>query len=58
MTCFPLFYKDINVFADTSKGHRLTEKDYNYWRQLAQEYSKEKEEEENEKQIAKKQMEM
>lgn len=49
---------DISVFADATKGHRLTEKDYNYWRQLAQEYSKQKEEEENEKQLTKKQMEI
>ncbi|KAG8179377.1 hypothetical protein JTE90_012073 [Oedothorax gibbosus] len=49
---------DINAFSDPSKGHRLSEKDYNYWRQLAQEYITEKQEEENEKQIAKKQMEI
>ncbi|GFT92083.1 protein ced-11 [Nephila pilipes] len=49
---------DVNVFFDSAKGHRLSEKDYNYWRQLAQEYTKEKMETENEKQLAKKQMEI
>ncbi|XP_035207047.1 transient receptor potential cation channel subfamily M member-like 2 isoform X2 [Stegodyphus dumicola] len=49
---------DAGVFFDALKGHRLTEKDYNYWRQLAQEYAKKKEDEENEKQITKKQMEI
>ncbi|GFQ90467.1 protein ced-11, partial [Trichonephila clavata] len=49
---------DVSVFFDSSKGHRLSEKDYNYWRQLAQDYTKEKMEAENEKQLAKKQMEI
>ncbi|CAL1261896.1 unnamed protein product [Larinioides sclopetarius] len=49
---------DINVFYDSAKGHRLSEKDYNYWRQLAQEYMREKKEAENEKYIVKKQMEI
>ncbi|XP_042900024.1 transient receptor potential cation channel subfamily M member-like 2 isoform X2 [Parasteatoda tepidariorum] len=48
---------DKNAFFDSSKG-RLSERDYNYWRQLAQEYSKQKSEEEIEKQITKKQMDI
>ncbi|GIX69306.1 protein ced-11 [Caerostris extrusa] len=49
---------DVNVFFDSTKGHRLSEKDYNYWRQLAQDYIQAKKEADNEKQIAKKQMEI
>ncbi|KAF8770629.1 Transient receptor potential cation channel like protein [Argiope bruennichi] len=49
---------DINVFYDSTKGHRLSEKDYNYWRLLAQEYMRGKKEAENEKHIVKKQMEI
>lgn len=50
---------DVNLLAGhPAKGHRLSEKDYNYWRQLAQEYSSLKEEEDNEKHLSKKQMEI
>ncbi|XP_067129859.1 transient receptor potential cation channel subfamily M member-like 2 isoform X1 [Centruroides vittatus] len=47
-----------NLTAPPPKNQRLSEKDYNYWRQLAQEYSKNQAEKESEKNYQKKQMEI
>uniref|UniRef100_A0A1W7RAU8 Protein ced-11 n=1 Tax=Hadrurus spadix TaxID=141984 RepID=A0A1W7RAU8_9SCOR len=49
---------DSPLMAPQSKGQRLSEKDYNYWRQLAQDYSKKEQEKESESNMLKKQTEI